>query len=171
MRQEDVDWIHLTQDRDRWRTLVATVMKFRVPWKAENCLTSWISQEGVSYLLSHILIFTIFDRRLEGRTFWTNGSKHSRNLINNIFNQFLREFSIDLLLSFSYVQTLLHFWRTYNLSTYHYWPITSNLKYFSLWDFRFTRRRVSTSDTSVNFYETTRHMWESLTQIRTADAT
>jgi hypothetical protein len=28
---EDVDWIHLAQDRDRWRTLVNTVMNLRVP--------------------------------------------------------------------------------------------------------------------------------------------
>jgi hypothetical protein len=27
----DVDWIHLAQDRDRWRTLVNTVMNLRVP--------------------------------------------------------------------------------------------------------------------------------------------
>jgi hypothetical protein len=27
----DVDWIHLTQDRDRWRDLVNTVMSLRVP--------------------------------------------------------------------------------------------------------------------------------------------
>jgi hypothetical protein len=27
----DVDWIHWTQDRDRWRTLVNTVMNLRVP--------------------------------------------------------------------------------------------------------------------------------------------
>jgi len=26
-----IDWIGLTQDRDRWRTLVSAVMKFRVP--------------------------------------------------------------------------------------------------------------------------------------------
>jgi hypothetical protein len=27
----DVDWIHLSQDRDRWRVLVNTVMNLRVP--------------------------------------------------------------------------------------------------------------------------------------------
>jgi hypothetical protein len=28
---EDVDWIHLAQDRDTWRALVDTVMSLRVP--------------------------------------------------------------------------------------------------------------------------------------------
>jgi ribosome biogenesis protein Nip4 len=27
----DVNWIHLAQDRDRWRVLVNTVMNLRVP--------------------------------------------------------------------------------------------------------------------------------------------
>ena len=39
-RRWDVDWIGLAQDRDRWRTLVSTVMNLRVPWNAGNFLTS-----------------------------------------------------------------------------------------------------------------------------------
>jgi len=35
-----VDWIGLAQDRDRWRTLVSTVMNLRVPWNAGSFLTS-----------------------------------------------------------------------------------------------------------------------------------
>ena len=35
-----VDWIGLAQDRDRWRTLVSTVMNLRVPWNTGNFLTS-----------------------------------------------------------------------------------------------------------------------------------
>ena len=35
-----MNWIELPQDRDRWWTLVSTVMNLRVPWNAGNFLTS-----------------------------------------------------------------------------------------------------------------------------------
>ena len=34
-----MDWIGLTQDRERWRTLVSAVMNLRVPWNVGNFLT------------------------------------------------------------------------------------------------------------------------------------
>jgi hypothetical protein len=37
---EDVDWMHLSQDRDQRRTLVNTVMNLRFPSKAGKLLTS-----------------------------------------------------------------------------------------------------------------------------------
>jgi hypothetical protein len=38
---EGIDWIRLAQDRINWLALVSSVMSLRVPYKADNFLTSW----------------------------------------------------------------------------------------------------------------------------------
>jgi hypothetical protein len=37
---DDVDWIHLAQDMDKWQAVVNTVMNLRVPSKVVSFLTS-----------------------------------------------------------------------------------------------------------------------------------
>jgi hypothetical protein len=54
-----VERIHLAHDRDQWRTLMNTVMKFRVSLKKGNFLTSLVTVSfsrrtllrGISYII------------------------------------------------------------------------------------------------------------------------
>ena len=39
--REDVDWIDVNEDKDKWQSLVDTDMNLRVPQNAGNCLISW----------------------------------------------------------------------------------------------------------------------------------
>jgi hypothetical protein len=57
IRWEGVDWIHLAQDRDRWRAVVNTVMNLRVPWKAGNFLTSWMAVSFWRRTLPHVFSY------------------------------------------------------------------------------------------------------------------
>jgi hypothetical protein len=38
---DGVDWIHVAQNRDQWRSLVNTLMIFRVPWNFVNFFSGW----------------------------------------------------------------------------------------------------------------------------------
>jgi hypothetical protein len=40
LQWEGVDWIHLSQDKDQWLTLVNTLLNLRVSLKAGNFLSS-----------------------------------------------------------------------------------------------------------------------------------
>jgi hypothetical protein len=41
-----MDWIHVTQNWDKWQTVLQTVMNLNVPWNGGNFLTIW---ETVSF--------------------------------------------------------------------------------------------------------------------------
>jgi hypothetical protein len=40
---EEVDWMHLCQERDQWRALMNTVMKFLAQQWVENFLAKWMN--------------------------------------------------------------------------------------------------------------------------------
>jgi hypothetical protein len=44
---DDVDWIGLAQDMNRWRALVNSVLNLRVPWNAGK-LSSGLTSTGIS---------------------------------------------------------------------------------------------------------------------------
>jgi hypothetical protein len=43
IRWENVDWMHLAQDRDQWQALVKIVMNLCVPLRTENSLISSVT--------------------------------------------------------------------------------------------------------------------------------
>jgi len=38
---DGVDWIHVARNRNRWQTVVSTVMNLRLPQNADNFLIRW----------------------------------------------------------------------------------------------------------------------------------
>jgi hypothetical protein len=60
---EDMDWIDLVQDMDRWQTLVNSVMNMRVPLSVGNFLTIFEPVRFLERTLLHRLsIYANFQR-------------------------------------------------------------------------------------------------------------
>jgi hypothetical protein len=51
----DLDWIGLAQDRNRWRTLVNSVLNLRVPWNAGKLLSGLTFKGLLSSVQLHIV--------------------------------------------------------------------------------------------------------------------
>jgi hypothetical protein len=57
---EDVDWMHLAQDRAQWRALVNTVMNLHVPQKVGNFSDIYeVSRKGENYRMRGFIIRSI----------------------------------------------------------------------------------------------------------------
>jgi hypothetical protein len=63
---KDVDWINLVQDKDRWRDLANMIKNLRVPWKAENFLTSWMTSQAGLYYMESVINSTVIQSRMVG---------------------------------------------------------------------------------------------------------
>ena len=80
-----MDWIGLTQDRDRWRTLVSAVMNLRVSWNAENFLTSCKPVSCSGRTLHHGVSKKILVRTYERNPFRKCYNKHIKYIIVKIY--------------------------------------------------------------------------------------
>jgi hypothetical protein len=57
---ENVDWIHLAQNRDQWQSLVDTVMKYQVSWQKINFQVNWLTVSFSKRTVVHEDSYDIF---------------------------------------------------------------------------------------------------------------
>jgi len=80
-----LNWIHLDQNRDQWRSLVNTVMNLRVSWKT-NFLTIWVtlgSSRTLLHAVSYMCPSILFTRVILNQKYKSSKSGNSGDI--NVF--------------------------------------------------------------------------------------
>jgi hypothetical protein len=77
LRWNDVDWIHMAQNRDHWRALANTVMTLLVPWNVGNVLSSWATGRFSRWTQFHRVRYYKYSS-------WTEETKKYENSLHGV---------------------------------------------------------------------------------------
>jgi hypothetical protein len=105
-----VDWMHLAQDRDQWRTVVNMVMNIRLPSKAVNLLTVLygvnLLERKIFFLNQRVTTWHFAATRNK----WTSRSakcaKSQRRHLGNVHLRFTQIFPLLFNIPMKFIKTL-----------------------------------------------------------------